>query len=80
VNEAALNAARYNQKAVRMLDFEFAKDKVLMGRRAPLDDHQRGEKRVTAIHEPVTRCWPSCCRTPIRSTRSRSSRAAWRSV
>jgi cell division protease FtsH len=31
VNEAALNAARYNQKVVRMIDFEFAKDKVLMG-------------------------------------------------
>src|SRR5205814_6654419 len=31
VNEAALNAARYNQKTVRMHDFEFAKDKVLMG-------------------------------------------------
>ena len=31
VNEAALNAARYNQKVVRMHDFEFAKDKVLMG-------------------------------------------------
>jgi cell division protease FtsH len=31
VNEAALNAARYNLKTVRMLDFEFAKDKVLMG-------------------------------------------------
>ena len=31
VNEAALNAARYNQKAVSMLDFEFAKDTVLMG-------------------------------------------------
>ena len=51
VNEAALNAARYNQKVVRMLDFEFAKDKVLMGaeRRSMIisDD----EKRVTAIHE-----------------------------
>src|SRR6266508_2037133 len=31
VNEAALNAARYNQKVVRMHDFEFAKDKVMMG-------------------------------------------------
>src|SRR5437588_106106 len=31
VNEAALNAARYNQKVVRMYDFEFAKDKVMMG-------------------------------------------------
>jgi cell division protease FtsH len=51
VNEAALNAARYNQKVVRMHDFEFAKDKVLMGseRRSMIisDD----EKRVTAIHE-----------------------------
>jgi cell division protease FtsH len=51
VNEAALNAARYNQKVVRMYDFEFAKDKVLMGseRRSMIisDD----EKRVTAIHE-----------------------------
>ena len=51
VNEAALNAARYNQKTVRMVDFEFAKDKVLMGseRRSMIisDD----EKRVTAVHE-----------------------------
>ncbi|MEO5821217.1 MAG: ATP-dependent zinc metalloprotease FtsH [Vicinamibacteraceae bacterium] len=51
VNEAALNAARYNQKVVRMIDFEFAKDKVLMGaeRRSMIisDD----EKKVTAIHE-----------------------------
>ena len=51
VNEAALNAARYNQKVVQMQDFEFAKDKVLMGseRRSMIisDD----EKRVTAVHE-----------------------------
>src|ERR1043165_7832887 len=31
VNEAALNAARYDKKKVQMVDFEFAKDKVLMG-------------------------------------------------
>jgi len=51
VNEAALNAARYNQKVVRMLDFEFAKDKVLMGaeRRSMIISEE--EKRVTAIHE-----------------------------
>jgi cell division protease FtsH len=51
VNEAALNAARYNQKVVRMIDFEFAKDKVLMGseRRSMMISDQ--EKRVTAIHE-----------------------------
>jgi cell division protease FtsH len=51
VNEAALNAARYNQKVVRMVDFEFAKDKVLMGaeRRSMIISDE--EKRVTAIHE-----------------------------
>ena len=51
VNEAALNAARYNQKVVRMIDFEFAKDKVLMGseRRSMMITEE--EKRVTAIHE-----------------------------
>jgi cell division protease FtsH len=51
VNEAALNAARYNQKAVRMIDFEFAKDKVLMGaeRRSMIISEE--EKRVTALHE-----------------------------
>ncbi len=51
VNEAALAGARQNRKAVRMSDFEFAKDKVLMGseRRSMIisDD----EKRVTAVHE-----------------------------
>jgi cell division protease FtsH len=51
VNEAALNAARYNQKVVRMQDFEFAKDKVMMGaeRRSMIISDE--EKRVTAIHE-----------------------------
>jgi cell division protease FtsH len=51
VNEAALNAARFNQKTVRMHDFEFAKDKVLMGseRRSMIISDE--EKRVTAIHE-----------------------------
>ena len=51
VNEAALNAARYNQKVVKMQDFEFAKDKVLMGseRRSMIISDE--EKQVTAIHE-----------------------------
>ena len=51
VNEAALNAARLNKKAVAMVDFEFAKDKVLMGaeRRSMIVTEE--EKRVTAIHE-----------------------------
>ena len=51
VNEAALNAARYNQKVVRMLDFEFAKDKVLMGAERRSMIISEAEKRVTAIHE-----------------------------
>src|SRR6201997_1087166 len=51
VNEAALNAARFNRKAVAMLDFELAKDKVLMGaeRKSMLLTDE--EKRVTAYHE-----------------------------
>ena len=81
VNEAALNAARYNQKVVRMQDFEFAKDKVLMGaeRRSMIISDE--EKKVTAIHEAGhARARRRSCRTPTRSTRSRSSRAAWRSA
>jgi cell division protease FtsH len=51
VNEAALNAARYNRKAVLMADFEAAKDKVMMGaeRKSMLLSDE--EKRVTAYHE-----------------------------
>ena len=51
VNEAALNAARYNQKTVMMQDFEFAKDKVMMGseRRSLVISDE--EKQVTAVHE-----------------------------
>ena len=51
VNEAALNAARYNQKTVMMQDFEFAKDKVMMGseRRSLIINDE--EKQITAIHE-----------------------------
>ncbi len=51
VNEAALYAARFNQKVVRMLDFEFAKDKVLMGSERKSMIISDAEKRVTAIHE-----------------------------
>ena len=51
VNEAALYAARVNQKVVRMLDFEFAKDKVLMGAERRSMIISDNEKRITAIHE-----------------------------
>jgi cell division protease FtsH len=51
VNEAALLAARHDQKKVRMEDFELAKDKVLMGaeRRSLIISDE--EKKVTAYHE-----------------------------
>jgi cell division protease FtsH len=51
VNEAALNAARYNKKVVTMSDFEIAKDKVMMGaeRRSMVISDE--EKKVTAYHE-----------------------------
>ena len=51
VNEAALNAARYNRKSVEMMDFEFAKDKVLMGSERRSMIISDAEKKVTAIHE-----------------------------
>jgi cell division protease FtsH len=51
VNEAALLAARLNKSAVELKDFEFAKDKVLMGveRKSMVLTEQ--EKRTTAYHE-----------------------------
>jgi cell division protease FtsH len=51
VNEAALNAARYDKKKVQMVDFEFAKDKVLMGVERKSMMMSDREKRNTAYHE-----------------------------
>jgi len=51
VNEAALAAARANQERVRMRDFEFAKDKVLMGTERKSMIISEEEKRTTAYHE-----------------------------
>ena len=51
VNEAALNAARNNRKAVLMYDFELAKDKVLMGAERKSMLLTEDEKKVTAFHE-----------------------------
>ncbi len=51
VNEAALLAARHDKKVVEMLDFENAKDKVLMGveRRSMIISET--EKKTIAYHE-----------------------------
>ncbi len=51
VNEAALNAARYNKKVVWMSDFELAKDKVLMGAERKSMVISDDEKKITAYHE-----------------------------
>lgn len=51
VNEAALNAARQNRKVVMMIDFELAKDKILMGAERKSMVMSEAEKRNTAYHE-----------------------------
>ncbi|HYC61686.1 MAG TPA: ATP-dependent zinc metalloprotease FtsH [Thermoanaerobaculia bacterium] len=51
VNEAALNAARYDKKKVQMVDFEYAKDKVIMGVERKSMMMSDREKRNTAYHE-----------------------------
>jgi cell division protease FtsH len=51
VNEAALWAARQNKKEVETVDFEMAKDKVMMGAERKSMILSDEEKRVTAYHE-----------------------------
>jgi cell division protease FtsH len=51
VNEAALLAARQNRKQVMMMDFEAAKDKVLMGAERKSMILSEEEKKNTAYHE-----------------------------
>jgi cell division protease FtsH len=51
VNEAALSAARHNKDRVEMVDFEFAKDKVLMGAERKSLIISDKERRNTAYHE-----------------------------
>ena len=51
VNEAALLAARRNQKVVNMAEFESSKDKVLMGAERKSMMITDEEKKVTAYHE-----------------------------
>jgi cell division protease FtsH len=51
VNEAALLAARRDKRKVSMEEFEFAKDKVLMGPERKSIIISEDEKKVTAYHE-----------------------------
>jgi len=51
VNEATLYAARLNKDKVSMADFEYAKDKVMMGAERKSMVISDDEKRITAYHE-----------------------------
>jgi len=51
VNEAALYASRNGKKNIAMEDFEYAKDKVLMGSERKSMIISEEEKRITAYHE-----------------------------
>jgi len=51
VNEAALHAARLGKEKVSMMDFEYAKDKVMMGAERKSMVISEKEKRTTAYHE-----------------------------
>ncbi len=51
VNEAALRAARIGRTKISMQDFEFAKDKVLMGVERKSLIISDAEKKITAYHE-----------------------------
>jgi len=51
VNEAALHAAKLSQDKVTMLDFEEAKDKVMMGKERRSMILSDEEKKTTAYHE-----------------------------
>ena len=51
INEAVLNAARSNKDKVHMSDFEFAKDKILMGAERRTMVISDEEKKNTSYHE-----------------------------
>jgi cell division protease FtsH len=51
VNEAALMAARRNKRLVTMLEFEDAKDKIMMGAERRSTAMTQAEKELTAYHE-----------------------------
>jgi cell division protease FtsH len=51
VNEAALHAVRRGEQMVHMLDFEAARDRVIMGQRRESVALSEKEKELTAYHE-----------------------------
>ena len=51
VNESALHAARFGRANITMEDFEFAKDKVIMGVERKSMIISESERKITAYHE-----------------------------
>lgn len=78
VNEAALMAARRNKRLVTMLEFEDAKDKIMMGAERRSSAMTEAEKKLTAYHEAGHAILALNVPRPIRCTRQRSSRVAGR--
>ena len=78
VNEAALFAARANRRTVTMEEFEKAKDKIMMGAERRSMVMSEDEKALTAYHEAGHAIVGLTFPITIRSTRSRSFRAAGR--
>ncbi len=69
VNEAALFAARGNKRVVSMVEFEKAKDKIMMGaeRRSMVMTEAQEDQRLTT--KRVMRLSVAWCRNTIRCTK-----------
>lgn len=61
VNEAALFAARRSGRTVNMMDFENAKDKIIMGAERVPSSCPRKSAKIPLTMNPVMRLWPGCC-------------------
>lgn len=51
INEAAINASKFNQKSVTVKDFEEARDKILLGKEIKTMVQSPQELKITAYHE-----------------------------
>lgn len=80
VNEAALFSARESRRVVSMLEFEKAKDKIMMGAERRSMVMKESEKEMTAYHEAGHAIIGRVVPDHDPSTRSPSSRAVVRWV
>ncbi len=69
VNEAALFAARGNKRVVSMVEFEKAKDKIMMGAERRSMVMTEAQKESTAYHEAGHAIIGRRCRNTIRCTK-----------